>query len=65
MSKTDRTTSRARKAFAHAVAYRMDKAEADASARAMRRAARGERHARRAYLEALRYDDGFDALVEA
>ena len=54
---TTRTTTRARKAFAHAVAHRMDKAEAESSLRAMRRAQRGERHARRAYLESLRSDD--------
>lgn len=65
MSKPDRSTARARKAFAHAVHHRMDQAHAEASAKAMRRAQRGERHARRAYLESLRYDDGFDALVEA
>lgn len=64
MSKTDRfsprATARARKAFACAVGYRMDQAEAEASARAMRRAKRGERHARGAYLESLRLADLLD-----
>lgn len=57
MSKTDRSTARARKAFAHAVGYRMDQEAAKASARTMRRASRGERHARASYLESLRLAD--------
>lgn len=65
MSRIDRTAARARKALAHAVIYRMDQAEAKASDRALRRAQRSERHARRAYLESLRYDDAFAAMVEA
>lgn len=64
MSKTDRhdprAIARARKGLAHAVAYRMDQAEAQASQRAMRRAQRGERHARAAYLESLRLGDLLD-----
>lgn len=57
MTKPDRTAARARKAFAHAVAMHAHaKAEAHA-ARALAKAERGERHGRRAYLEALRLAD--------
>lgn len=52
-----RATARARKALAHAVSYRMDQEQAKASKRALRRASRGERHARAAYLESLRLGD--------
>lgn len=61
MSRTDHTASRARKAFAHAVATH---AEAKAEKHAARRVAKAERRenaARRAYLAALRYE-GMAAL---
>lgn len=64
MSRTDRTSprslARARKAFAHATGYRMDQEAANASQRAMRRAQRGERHARAAFLESLQLADLLD-----
>lgn len=57
MSKPDRTLSRARKAFAHAVHERAAAQEERRSARAVAKAARHERAGRRAYLEALRLAD--------
>jgi len=61
----DRSIARARKALSHAVAAAAE-AKADHKAlRTVRRAEKVARHARRAYLESLRYSDGFDALWEA
>lgn len=58
-----RTIARARKALGHAVAAAADAKADHKAARTVKRAERGARHARRSMLEALRYDDGFDYLL--
>lgn len=57
MSKPDRTLSRARKAFAHAVAAHADAKADRRAAGAVAKAERHARHERRAYIEALRLAD--------
>jgi hypothetical protein len=57
MSKPDRTADRARKAFAHYAGAAMDARAEHKAARAVKRAERRERWARREYLDSLRLSD--------
>lgn len=62
MTKPDRTSARARKAFAHAVLCAMDARESQRSARTVATAERRSRAARRRYLEELR-NEAHDSMA--